>query len=75
MYEPPADQYGTWANGVSNVAHARGQPNLLDGAGMAALGVVSVAISALLSAAVLAALVLLVGEARRQRAAGIQRES
>ena len=74
MYEPPADQYGTWANGVSNVAHARGQPNLLDAA-IPALGVVSVAISALLSAAVLAALVLLVGEARRQRAAGIQRES
>src|SRR5205823_2010356 len=24
VYEPPADQHGTWASGVSSVAHARG---------------------------------------------------
>jgi hypothetical protein len=63
VYEPPTDQYGTWANGVSSVAHARGQPNLLDTASPA-LGVLSVAVSTLLSLAVLAALVLLIGEAR-----------
>jgi hypothetical protein len=64
-YEPPAVQYGTWANGVSDVPHARGRPNLLDAA-IPRLGVVSVAVSTLLSA-VLTALVLLVGEARRVR--------
>ena len=63
VYEPPADQYGTWANGVSSVAHARGRPNLLDTASPA-LGVLSVAVSILLSVAVLVALVLLIGEAR-----------
>ena len=63
VYEPPADQYGTWANGVSSVAHARGRPNLLAIASPA-LGVLSVAVSSLLSVAVLVALVLLIGEAR-----------
>jgi hypothetical protein len=63
VYEPPADQYGTWANGISSVAHARGRPNLLDIASPA-LGVLSVAVSTLLSVAVLVALVLLIGEAR-----------
>jgi hypothetical protein len=63
VYEPPTDQYGTWANGVSSVAHARGRPNLLDTASPA-LGVLSVAVSTLLSVAVLVALVLLIGEAR-----------
>ena len=63
VYEPPADQYGTWANGVSSVAHARGRPNLLDLASPA-LGALSVAVSTLLSVAVLVALVLLIGEAR-----------
>src|SRR5215213_3411315 len=28
IVEPPADQYGTWANGTSAVPHALGQPNL-----------------------------------------------
>jgi hypothetical protein len=64
VFETPADQYGTWANGVSSVPHAVGRPNLLEIASPA-MGVVSVAVSALLSAAVLFALVLLVGEARR----------
>jgi hypothetical protein len=64
VFETPEDQYGTWANGVSSVAHARGRPNLLEVASPA-LGVVSVFISIALSAAVLVALVLLVGEARR----------
>jgi hypothetical protein len=63
VYEPPADQYGTWASGVSSVAHARGRPNLLDIASPA-LGALSVAVSTLLSVAVLVALVLLIGEAR-----------
>jgi hypothetical protein len=63
VYEPPADQYGTWANGVSSVPHALGRPNLLDIASPA-LGVLSVAVSTLLSVAVLVTLVLLIGEAR-----------
>jgi hypothetical protein len=62
VYEPPADQYGTWADGVSSVAHALGRPNLLDIASPA-LGVLSVAVSTLLSVAVLVALVLLIREA------------
>lgn len=58
-------QEGSWATGVSSVTHARGQPNLLDAALPACVGVVSVAASALLWAAVLPALVLRVGEARQ----------
>ena len=63
IVEPPADQYGTWANGISSVPHALGQPNLLDIASPV-LGALSVAVSSLLSVAVLAALVLLAREAR-----------
>jgi hypothetical protein len=63
VFEPPADQYGTWANGTSAVPHALGQPNLLDTASPV-LGALSVAVSSLLSLAVLAALVLLAREAR-----------
>src|SRR5215203_3352440 len=63
IVEPPADQYGTWANGTSAVPHALGQPNLLDTASPV-LGALSVAVSGLLSVAVLAALVLLAREAR-----------
>jgi hypothetical protein len=63
IVEPPADQYGTWANGTSTVPHALGQPNLLDTASPI-LGALSVAVSSLLSLAVLAALVLLAREAR-----------
>jgi hypothetical protein len=63
MVEPPTDQYGTWANRISSVPHALGQPNLLDTASPV-LGALSVAISSLLSLAVLAALVLLAREAR-----------
>ena len=72
IVEPPADQYGTWANGTSAVPHALGQPNLLETASPV-LGALSVAVSSLLSLAVLAALVLLAREARadqRQPAAG-----
>jgi hypothetical protein len=64
VYEPPSAQYGTWANGVSDLPHAAGRPNLLE-APVPALGVASVVVSALLSLAVLAALVLLAAEARR----------
>ena len=63
IVEPPAAQYGTWANGTSSVPHALGQPNLLDTASPV-LGALSVAISSLLSLAVLTALVLLTREAR-----------
>ena len=63
LVEPPTDQYGTWANGTSAVPHALGQPNLLHVAS-SVLGALSVAISSLLSVAVLAALVLLAREAR-----------
>jgi hypothetical protein len=63
IVEPPADQYGTWANRISSVPHALGQPNLLDIASPV-LGALSVAVSSLLSVAVLAALVLLAREAR-----------
>jgi hypothetical protein len=63
IVEPPTDQYGTWANRISSVPHALGQPNLLDTASPV-LGALSVAISSLLSLAVLAALVLLAREAR-----------
>jgi hypothetical protein len=66
VYEPPADQYGTWANGVSSVHHALGRPNLLEIASPA-LGALSVVVSVLLSVAVLVALVLLLREARAQR--------
>jgi hypothetical protein len=67
IVEPPADQYGTWANGASAVAHALGQPNLLHIASPV-LGALSVAVSSLLSLAVLAALVLLAREARSKDA-------
>ena len=63
IVEPPADQYGTWANRISSVPHALGRPNLLDIASPV-LGALSVAVSSLLSVAVLAALVLLAREAR-----------
>lgn len=67
IIEPPADQYGTWANRTSSVPHALGQPNLLDTASPV-LGALSVAVSGLLSVAVLAALVLLAREARTNQA-------
>jgi len=63
VFETPADQYGTWANGVSSVPHALGRPNLLDVASPV-LGALSVVESVLLSVAVLVALVLLTREAR-----------
>jgi hypothetical protein len=63
IVEPPTDQYGTWANRISSVPHALDQPNLL-GTASPVLGALSVAISSLLSLAVLAALVLLTREAR-----------
>jgi hypothetical protein len=64
--ETPADQYGTWANGVSSVPHAAGRPNLL-GVESQVLGILSVAVSAALSVAVLIAFVLLVRETRGRR--------
>jgi hypothetical protein len=74
IVELPADQYGTWADGASAVPHALGQPNLLHTASPV-LGALSVAVSSLLSLAVLAALVLLAREARanQHQTAGKQR--
>ena len=72
IVEPPADQYGTWATGTSSVPHAVGQPNLFD-VTSPVLGAVSVAVSSLLSLAVLAALVLLTREARTSQPVGRQR--
>ncbi len=69
VYETPADQYSTWANGVSSVPHAAGQPNLLEAASPT-LGVVAVVISIALSASVLVALIVLNDEARRRRHPG-----
>ncbi len=66
VIETPADQYSTWANGVSSVRHAVGRPNLL-GIASPALGIISVTVSVLLSVAVGAAFVLLVREARSSR--------
>ena len=66
VFEPPSVQYGTWADGVSSAGHALGQPNL-PGVASPLLGAASVAVSGLLSAAVLVALVLLAGEARAAR--------
>jgi len=73
IVEPPADQYGTWANGSSAVPHALGQPNLLHTASPV-LGALSVAVSGLLSVAVLAALALLAREARTGRLRPAARE-
>ena len=69
VFEPPAHQYGTWAQGTSSIPRALGQPNLLAVASPV-LGALSVAVSALLSLAVLLALVLLAREARAVPAEG-----
>jgi hypothetical protein len=66
FWETPADQYGTWAHGVSWMPAAPRQPNLL-GISAPALGVVSVAVTLLLSVAVPVALVLLAGDLPRFR--------
>lgn len=70
--ETPAMQYGTWAAGRSSAPHAFGHENLL-GLASPALGVASVAVSALLSLAVLAAVWLLAAEARSSSA--LEREA
>ncbi|MCA2230501.1 serine hydrolase domain-containing protein [Nonomuraea aurantiaca] len=62
--ETPDDQYGTWAHGVSPLLDALGTPNLL-GIAQPAVGVVSVAVSMLLSAAVALTLVLFARELGR----------
>jgi hypothetical protein len=69
VFEPPSHQYGTWAHGTSSIPRALGQPNLLEVASPV-LGALSVAVSALLSLAVLLALVLLAREARAVPAKG-----
>jgi hypothetical protein len=69
VFEPPSHQYGTWADGTSAIPRAFGQPNLLDTASPV-LGVLSVAVSSLLSLAVLMALVLLTREARAANSRG-----
>jgi hypothetical protein len=67
VFEPPSHQYGTWADGTSSIPGVLGQPNLLETASPV-LGILSVAVSALLSLAVLVALVLLAREARAAHA-------
>ena len=67
LVETPAMQYGTWATGRSSAPHALGDPNLL-GVSSPALGIASVAVSALLSVAVLVAVLLLAAEARASSA-------
>jgi len=62
--ETPADQFGTWANGVSADPDALGAPNLL-GVASPALGVLAAGWSLLLSVVLGAALHLLVRDARR----------
>ncbi|HEX2032017.1 MAG TPA: hypothetical protein VHL78_11555 [Actinomycetota bacterium] len=62
LIETPAMQYGTWAAGRSSVPGAVGNPNLFSVASPA-LGALSVAVSALLSIAVLVAVWLLAREA------------
>lgn len=69
VFEPPSAQYGVWADGVSRVPHALGKPNLL-GVESFAFGLASVAVSTLLAAAVLVALVLLVREHRSRPSTG-----
>jgi CubicO group peptidase (beta-lactamase class C family) len=69
LWEAPADQYGTWAHGVSWMPAAPGRPNLL-GISSPALGVVSAAVALLLSLAVPAVLVPLAGDLRRFRRPG-----
>lgn len=61
--ETPADQYGTWATGSSTDPETYGMPNLL-GVASPLLGLVAAGWSLLLSAVAVAALVLLVREAR-----------
>lgn len=61
--ETPDDQYATWAHGTSPLLDVLGTPNLL-GIASPALGVVSVAVSMLLSPAVAVTLVLLAGQVR-----------
>jgi hypothetical protein len=69
FWETPADQYGTWAHGVSWMPAAPGRPNLL-GTSSPALGVVSVAVALLLSVAVPVALMLVAGDLPRFRRPG-----
>ena len=69
FWETPADQYGTWAHGVSWTPDAPGRPNLL-GISSPALGVVSVTVALLLSVAVPVALVLLASDLPRFRRPG-----
>jgi hypothetical protein len=69
FWETPADQYGTWAHGVSWMPATPGRPNL-PGISSPALGAVSVAVAVALSVAVAVALVLLAGDLRRFRRPG-----
>jgi CubicO group peptidase (beta-lactamase class C family) len=69
FWETPADQYGTWAHGVSWMPATPGRPNL-PGISAPALGAVSVAVAVALSVALPVALVLLAGDLRRFRRPG-----
>ncbi|MEV2268820.1 serine hydrolase domain-containing protein [Nonomuraea africana] len=67
--DTPVEQYGTWARGASSALHAIGKPNLL-GIASPALGVLSVTVSLLLTAATALTLVLLTAEVRTLRRTG-----
>lgn len=60
--ETPADQYSTWAHGVSSAANAQGQPNLL-GIASPAMGVYAVVLSLLLSVAFILTLIEFIRDA------------
>jgi len=62
LIETPADQYGTWAHGVSSDLSVLGAPNLL-GVASPALGLAAAGLSLLLSVALLATLAAFVADA------------
>jgi hypothetical protein len=65
--ETPGDQFHTWADGVSHFKRSYGMPNVLH-VQSPPLGAVAVAISLLLSVAILVALMITIRDARRYRA-------
>jgi hypothetical protein len=65
VFELPADQYATWATGVSHHAHSFNQPNLLQIASPL-MGVVAVVLSISLSVVLLATVISLISDARRR---------
>ena len=67
LIETPADQYGTWAYGVSSDSSALGHPNLL-GVASPALGLLAATVSILASVVLLVTLAAFVADAMRHDA-------